>query len=69
MNANELERLNGEQLLHTVWIIRDNKPLGIMEQTITDVYRLLQTECVVKIECIGGTLENKIRECERWGCE
>jgi len=69
MNVIELERLNGKQLLHTVWIIRDNKPLGMMEQTITDVYRLLQNESVLKIECVGGTLEDKIAECNRWGCE
>ena len=69
MNVIELERLNGKQLFHTVWIIRDNKPLGMMEQTITDVYRLLQNESVVKIECVGGTLEDKISQCKRWGCE
>lgn len=61
MNQSEYEALNGERLLHTVWILRNGSPVGIMHQTVADAARLLMNEAVVKIECIGYTLESVMR--------
>jgi len=70
MTPEQLEQLNSEHLAHTVWIT-DGKGgvVGRSEQTIEQVGELIVKGGVVKVECVGWTLEDKARECQRWGCE
>ena len=67
MNDKEFEKLNGEQLLHTVWVERNGQVIGLSDQTISDISKKLECENVVKITCQGFTLEHKVREVARWG--
>ena len=67
MNQAELKNLNGEQMLHTVYVVRDGKVTGMCDQTITDVARLISQVEVVKITCQGYSLESKMRDVVRWG--
>jgi hypothetical protein len=67
MNRKELIELNGEHLLHTVWIEHEGRVSGIADQTIEDIAEWIQEQNVVKITCQGFTREAKIREVDRWG--
>lgn len=67
MTNDEYERLNGEQLMHTVWIKQGKNVVGWKNQTIQDLPLLLGTHDVVRIDCEGGTIEAKIRDIGKFG--
>lgn len=67
MTNEDYARLNGERLLHTVWVEENGQVVGIEDQTIENILWLYGGKNVIKIECQGITMEHKIRQIERWG--
>ena len=67
MNDAEFAKLNGERLMHTVWIEHNGRVEGIADQVMADIPEWIAEHNVVKITCQGYTIESKIREVERWG--
>lgn len=70
MTSEEYTKLNGERLMHTVWVVNHrNKIVGISDQTPEGVAHCIKhygTKNVVRIDCVGYTMESKVREIERW---
>ena len=67
MNDLQLKELNGERLMHRVWIEKDGRVKGISDQLIEHLPKIIAENNVVKIECQGYSVESKIRQIERYG--
>ena len=67
MNDQEFAKLNGERLMHTVWVEHNGRVEGLCDQLIEDLPEWLAEQNVVKITCQGYTIESKIRQVDRFG--